>query len=121
MTPVASNAAAATPAAEPFRFDLPATFWLNVPLSTPGHQPDQVLPIEFKYRTREELESLPGEIEGKTDAQVLALLIHDWRASGRPFTPENLQLLVSRFHSAPREIFDAYRDAHWGSQARAKN
>lgn len=122
MNPTAiATAAAAVTTTAPFTFDLPATFWADVALTTPGSQAEQLLPLEFKYRTREEMEALPGEIEGKSDAEILSLLIHDWKAPGRPFTPENLQLLISRFHRAPREIFDAYRDAHWASKARAKN
>src|SRR5450830_922739 len=120
-TAIASAAATVASAAIPFTFDLPATFWIDVTLTTPGAQPDQVLPLEFKYRTREEMEALPADIKGKTDAEILGMLINDWKAPGRPFTPENVQLLISRFHRAPREIFDAYRDAHWNSKARAKN
>ena len=106
------------------------TFWSPVELSVLGEDNPMTVEMEFRYRSRTQLQELFRDAEGKSDETM----IHDYIVAGwrgletpgedgqpvpLPYTPENVAMLADTYPAAAMEIMMAYRLAL--TTARQKN
>lgn len=101
------------------KFSLKAAPTFKKPVELPIHGGESVVVvIEFKHRTRTALDEWIKEIQGKTDAEVLAGCVVGWDLEDK-CEAESFELLTQNYAGAGHVISQAYTDEI--VQARRKN
>lgn len=101
------------------KFSLKAAPTFKKPVELPIHGGEAaVVVVEFKHRTRDALDEWIKDIQGKTDAEVLAGCVVGWDLDDKA-EPDNFALLCQNYAGAGHIISQAYTDEI--VQARRKN
>lgn len=94
-------------------------FWSTVQISLPGQAKTVPLQVEFKHKSRDELQKYFEGLKDKTDTDGLAEVVTDWKGVDAEYSEENLAVFLNNYPSASRSLYEAYRQELM--EAKAKN
>lgn len=101
-----------------FKLNPNPTFWAKFKLSVPGGSPVPV-EIEFKHLSENARREFWDNRGDKTDIDMLAELIVNWRQFDGPYSADTLKTLADNYPLSISEIFGAYRAEMY--EAKVKN
>jgi hypothetical protein len=90
-----------------FKLEPNPTFWATVPVRLPGGELSD-LQLEFRHRSRTEMASLFDTVSGRTDEDVIADVISNWRDVSEPFSTEAVRKLVNNYPGIASQLVEAY-------------
>jgi hypothetical protein len=94
-------------------------FAASVPITVPGQLAPVSVDFVFRHRSRESINELLRDIQGRNDADVLNELIVAWPGIEEDYNRENLAVFLGNYPAAAGEIFSGYLAAL--TESRVKN
>lgn len=88
------------------------TFKAKVEIHVPGESTPAEVKVEFKHKTKDELEAFftGPEAKGRSDVDTVLSIACGWEGVDAPFDAENLATFFANYHGAARAIVVAYTE-----------
>lgn len=90
-----------------FKLNPEPTFRVSVPIPVPGAA-DMELEVEFRHKTRDELQAFFTGFQDRTDVECLMEIVAGWHNCETPFSREALETLLQNYPKANTAILGKY-------------